>query len=401
MNTLDTLPIERIQRHLETRFNPLRGLTPRRLADYLDAFRRGHLRQLALLMEVLEERDDTLASVVGKLKQAVARQGWEILVQAHPPEHRALAEEQRAALEEFYNNLEATHALDQDELGGLSMLVRQMMDAIGKRWAAHYLEWRPRAGRLELKAWFTPLYFFESTRGRLRYLAEEYALEGQDLAPREWMVTTGPGLMIPSSVAWMYKHLPLQDWLRFCDKFGLPGVIAKTDASPGTPEWESNVEAIRSLANDWAAVFGRGSEVSLLEARGSGNLPFADLVERMDRAMVVLWRGADLATLGSNQRVGVSLQREEAEILESGYAERLSESINAQITKWVLEYYFGANAPRLAYLRLRSTQRQDTRTELQIDQFLINQGAKLSVRDALERYGRRPATEDEEVLAAR
>ena len=164
---MNTLPIERIHRHLETRFNPLRGLTAKRLADYLDAFRRGHLRQMALLMEVLEERDDTLASVAGKLKQAVARQGWEILVQAHKPEERALAEEQRAVLEDFYNNVEATHAIDQDEHGGMSMLIRQMMDAIGKRWAAHYLEWRPRAGRLELRAWFTPLYFVSCRKSGL------------------------------------------------------------------------------------------------------------------------------------------------------------------------------------------------------------------------------------------
>ena len=213
------------------------------------------------------------------------------------------------------------------------------------------------------------------------------------------MVTTGPGLLVPSSIAWMYKHIPLQDWLGYCDKFGLPGVVAKTEAAPGTPEWDSNVEAVRSLANEWAAVFGRGSDVSLLEARGGGNLPFADIVERMDRALVVLWRGADLSTLGSADRVGVSLQKEEAEILEAGYAERLSESLNAQVTRYVLDYHFGADVPRLAYIRLRSTQRQETGLELQIDQFLIAQGAQLSVRDALERYGRRPAAEGEEVLA--
>jgi hypothetical protein len=63
----------------------------------------------------------------------LARLHWEIL-STHDSE---LAKKQKTALEYFYNNLSATHVCDGNELGGISLLVRQMMDAIGKKYAIH------------------------------------------------------------------------------------------------------------------------------------------------------------------------------------------------------------------------------------------------------------------------
>src|SRR5581483_658121 len=44
---------------------------------------------------------------------------------------------QKQALEYFYNHLTATTALEPDERGSMGLLVRQMMDAVGKRYAVH------------------------------------------------------------------------------------------------------------------------------------------------------------------------------------------------------------------------------------------------------------------------
>ncbi len=359
----------RIRRHLESRFNPLRGLTPERLGRYLDAFRRGHLRELALVMDLVEQRDDTLAAVVMKTKQSVARHGFEIVTTTPDdpaaPAGAALAAEQAAVLQHFYESgLEVSHAIDGHERGGFSLLIRQMMDAVGKRFAVHAIEWEPAPAltppgppSLRARLHFVPLHFFEATTGRLRFLPSDYAppTEGQPLEHAQWMVTTGPGLMIPSVIAWMCKHLPLQDWLTYSEKFGLPGVLARTDAPPDSPEWEASVEAIRALANDWAAVISRGSEVELLQAPGgAGELPFAGLVERMDRALVTLWRGADLGTMSAHDRVGATLQREECHILEADFANLISECLNHQLTRWVLDYHFGEGAPMLAKIKLRT-----------------------------------------------
>jgi phage gp29-like protein len=393
------LPAERVRRHLAARFNPLRGLTPERLTAALDSFKRGQLRSLAFIMESLEERDDVISGVVGKTRQAVARQGYEILLHPSATGSARLAEEQKAVLEDFYANLETTHALATDECGGVPLLVRQMMDAVGKRYAAHQVQWLPEGGALRARLWFTPLYFFEATTGALRFVRDERHLTtGDPLPPGEWLLTTGPGLMIPTAVAWMYKHLPLQDWLAFCGKFGLPGVVASTSAQPGTPEWDANVQAVAGLANDWAAVFHESSQVHLLEARGAGQLPFAPLVERMDRAIIALWRGSDLGTLSGQDQNGASLQREESEILQNDFAALISETLNKQLTRWVLEWHFGPDTPQLAYFQLKTAPRQTTELDLRVDEFLIGHGADLPLGAALRRYGRQPAREGEAVL---
>jgi phage gp29-like protein len=389
---------------LASRFNPLRGLTPERLTAALDSFKRGQLRGLAFILETLEERDDVISGVVGKTRQAVARQGYEILTHPHPADAGSaqLAEAQKAVLEDFYASLEATHALTTDERGGVPLLVRQMMDAVGKRYAAHQVQWLPEGGTLRARLWFTPLYFFEATTGALRFVrGERHLTAGEPLEPREWLITTGPGLMIPTAVAWMYKHLPLQDWLAFCGKFGIPGVVASTSAQPGTPEWDANVQAVAGLANDWAAVFHQSSEVKLLEARGSGQLPFAPLVERMDRAIIALWRGSDLGTLSGHEQNGASLQQDESEILQNDFAAMISETLNKQLTRWVLEWHFGPETPQLAYFQLKTAPRKTTELDLRVDEFLIEHGADLPLATALRRYGRQAARDGEPVLRSK
>src|SRR5882724_5060395 len=116
---------ERIQSSLRLRFNPIRNLTPELLAQHLDSFRLGFFRNLALAWDAMERRDSRLQTVAPKRKKSVARHGWEILTIDNSP--TALA--QKRVLEYFYNHLTATTALEPDERGGLSLLVRQMMDA--------------------------------------------------------------------------------------------------------------------------------------------------------------------------------------------------------------------------------------------------------------------------------
>ena len=43
----------------------------------------------------------------------------------------------------LYNHLTTTTALEENETGGLGLLIRQMMDAVGKRYAVHEIVWQP------------------------------------------------------------------------------------------------------------------------------------------------------------------------------------------------------------------------------------------------------------------
>ena len=228
-----SISTERVTMSVRMRFNPLRGLTPDRLATWLDQFDLGFFRQAAVLWDRLEKRDYKLKSVVPKRKKAVARHGFEILtVDDIPDGQQALAEKQAAALKHFYNNLTATDALKPDQQGGLALLVRQMMDAQAKYYAVHEIVWQPGGGPsgtdLTAQFVFCPLWWFEGTTGKLRYMDSEFQLYGRDMPPAEWLITCGEGLMEACSVAWMLKHLPTQDALNFCERYGQPFVDAAT-----------------------------------------------------------------------------------------------------------------------------------------------------------------------------
>ncbi len=70
---------ERVQFSIRARFNPIPSLTPQLLGTYLESFRLGFFRNIALAWDAMERRDYKLQAVAPKRKKAVARHGWEIL----------------------------------------------------------------------------------------------------------------------------------------------------------------------------------------------------------------------------------------------------------------------------------------------------------------------------------
>jgi hypothetical protein len=100
--------------------------------------------------------------------------------------------------------------------------------------------------------------------------------------------------------------------------------------------------------------------------------------------------------MSSRDATGASLQADESDILELDDAQLIGETLTAQVSRQVLRYYFG-DAPQLAYLKIRTSERQDVEQELKIDRFLLESGAPIAVKDALERY-QRPAPKEGEPL---
>jgi phage gp29-like protein len=388
---------ERIQMSLRLRFNPIRNLKPAELTNLLDQWRLGFFRQTALVWDAMERRDTRLQTVAPKRKKSVARLGWEILTIDDSPE----AMRQKRVLEYFYNHLTATTALEPDEHGGMALLVRQMMDAVGKRYAVHEITWQPApggAGEPSLTARFTfcPLWWFEGTRGKLRYLRNEMAIYGEDMQPWGWMVTVGEGLMEACSVAFVFKHTPLGNWVSFCEKFGIPGVIGQTDAAEDSPEWKALEDALDKFSSDWSAILRTGT-ITPVETKTLADQPFKPLVDMMDEEMTRLWRGSDLSTSSKMHALGATLQRDENQILEQDDAQMINETLDAQVSRFVLQYHFG-DAPALAYLKIKTPEPPKIAQDIAVDQFLLAAGAPLSVRDALQRYGRTTPDADDALL---
>jgi hypothetical protein len=64
----------------------------------------------------------------------------------------------------------------------------------------------------------------------------------------------------------------------------------------------------------------------------------------------------------------------------------------------VIKYLFGEHVRPLAFVRLMVTPRKPSDHDLKIDDFLLRHGARLSMAEALERYGRGEAEEEDQAL---
>jgi phage gp29-like protein len=219
----------------------------------LDEFANGCLRSAAVTWEAIENRDDVVQGVASKRKKSIARLDWEIITSDQSDEAMA----QKLALEYFYDNLHTTNAFDCNERGGFGLLIKQMMDAVAKKYAVHEIIFETKdafsAGaasaslpKLTASFRFVPLWFFENTTGHLRFLENDCATSGIPLNGGSWLITVGDGVMEATSIAYLFKHLPLRDWLVYCERNGMPGVKGVTDAVPGTLQWEAATMPSRS-----------------------------------------------------------------------------------------------------------------------------------------------------------
>lgn len=215
-----------------------------------------------------------------------------------------------------------------------------------------------------------------------------------------WLVSVAPApLMEPTVVCWLFARSALNDWVAFCDRFGMPGMLGRTDAQPGSAEWDALERAVGAFGQDWAAVVNREASIDLVQVE-SGGLPYPPLVDAMHRTISAIWRGGDLSTLSASQGPGqgASLQGKEAHGLEADDARFVSETLQGAVDRRVIEYHFGEGVAPLAYFQLQAPQTRQIYQEIAVDTLFVELGAPMLKSDLYERYGRRmPSSGDETV----
>jgi phage gp29-like protein len=399
---------DRVLLYLRSRFNPIRRLTPELLSVYMDRSKVGFLRELALVWDAVQERDDKIKLASGLRQKAVARFDYQIEhVDGLTTGEKAKAEEHKATLEYFFGNLTCTKAIDENERGGVKMMVRQMMDAVGSKYSVHEIVWKPQAdGDLTAEVRWTPLWFFENLTGKLRYLAMEGQTYGVDLDEGGWMVSVGEGLMYASLIAYIFKVLPLRDWLTLSERAGMPAIVGKTPSTPGSAQYEAMLTALESLGREYIALMNMTDVIEKIDLGAvDAEKTYAPLVERMDRAIVALWRGGDLSTMSSgkqSQGHGSQRQDEEADTILDDDVENIDETIHQYLSRYVIEYVHGDDRPLARYKTVVPPDRA-TAQDIATDQFLVSvapPGEGLSWEDALKRYGRTPAQKGDKLLIA-
>ncbi|MBR4598101.1 MAG: DUF935 family protein [Opitutales bacterium] len=361
----------------------IRNLKPETLARALEAFESGRLGAAARIFEAIAARDDLISGLFLKRRKCVARLDGEVV----EIEDSKVAKEHARVLRDFYSSIEAENFSDANERGGLRLLIAQMMNAVGMKYAAHKVQYRRDGSSICAKFTHYPLWMFENTSGKLRLLEREGQLsEGVELNEGEWLITTSDGLMLPSSVAYIFKHLTLRDWLIYCERNGMPGVKAKTDAYPGSEQWDAACKAASDFGAEFHAVFSQGTDIEAIDLSSRGALPYPQLVERMDRMLCALWRGGDLATIGGESALGSTSQWYESSLIEEDDAENIAQTLNMQVDKTVIRLAFGEVKP-LAKFVLRLPDYETHLSELSVIERLAKIGLKPDPLKLAKRFG--------------
>ncbi len=373
------------------RFNPLRGLTANGLGVMLDQFDLGYLRQAALIWEEMIQRDDKMIIAVPKMIRRVAQRPWEILIGEDVPDNlKAEAERHREALKYFYSHLRCENVIEENESGGVKLLIRRMMSARLFKYALAEIVWKPSADGLTAITRFAPLALFNTQTGGLQYSDVAYLVPGKPLDKTNWLIAVADtSIMKALSICYMFKRLPMGDALSFCQRFGISGIHGETDMKPGSDEWNAFVAALKSFANDQVIATTIGSKINILEPTAvDGEAVFGWIIEMMNRAIVTICLGSDLSTMSSKDGTGASLQGNDADDLTADHCEFISEVFNEQLDRRVIAEVFGEGVEPLAFFKLMPPQDEDVKQEMDIDDHVTKFGVTLSSEDIAERYGR-------------
>ncbi len=392
------LDFQRVQTSIQMRFNPVRLADATRLGTELDAFYLGYLT-IARFWEAMLARDADLRTSFRKIGDAVEQLEYQIVKTENASGiDDSLAEKQVEVLQSFYKSISVTDVYKQDQLGGVGLLARQLLDARAYGWSVHEITWKPEPGGLSAEFRRCPLYWFENRTGKLRFLLNDFDVWGVEMKPNEWLVACSDNFMESATSLWLYKKELLQAWVRFCSKFGMPLPVIKTDASKGSEDWNNAVEAAGSISEDWALVVNTAASLEFANVDRSGDSTFQVLYEDLKRTLVTLVMGSDLSTIsaGSGSGQGASLQGRDDTKREKADCSFISETLQRHIDKFVLEYNFGEGVPILARFVLVPSKQVDFNAEIAADTFLTAQGVRLSKNDLLERYGRKEAETEED-----
>lgn len=387
----------------QTGFNPLVTLSALTLTRALDSFTRGELGEAALLWDAIAERDDIIPSVKLKRETAISDRKLEVSALNKSAE----AARHKETLESFWRSVRWVDAWDRSNQGGAQKLVRRMQQAVSFRYQVHHIVWRPT--RYGLRATFEaiPLWFFENRQARLRFLPNGMGQDGLELDEENWLVSCGAGLMIAGSIGYFFKRATLQDWLRFSELFSIPPVVGRTSAPEGSPEGTAMAEAVEAFGNDMKAViFGDdgSGKIELIQANGSPQaMPMPALIERVDRRLAAMWRGADLSTMSSGMTAegsGASVQADEKDLLERADAADRSEELQ-QIDRRVIAWTFGRGVEPLAQSEIVVPRPEDVRMILEAAKVFIDLGARIGKADLMGRFGLSEVSADEDAFGDR
>jgi phage gp29-like protein len=255
------------------------GLTPEKLAAYLQSADSGEVRYQAELFDQLEEKDGHLLCERDKRTSVILDLDFRITPASDSARDARVAE------------------FVEDELTGrecFNDLAVSLQDAIGKGFAMLDNHWDVSSGQaivdhfsfIEQKR-----FRFFDTSGYLRNyprLLTDTDAEGIEIPPWKTVFHKYGGMSghparagIYRVCAWMvlFKNYSIKDWVIFSERYGMPMRLGRYESGASAEDRRALKAAISSLGSDAAGIISKQTEIEFLKAEA--NATSSDLWERL------------------------------------------------------------------------------------------------------------------------
>ena len=332
--------------------HPAQNLTPRRLTSLLLAAEQGDALAYLELAEEMEEKDLHYRSVLSTRKLQVA--GLPIQVEASSDS----AEDVKAA----------DLVRDVISSGVIASAMQDILDAVGKGYSVCEIMWNTEGRNWYPFAleWRDPRWFvFDRLDGTTLRLKGENGLP-EPLAPAKFVThihKSKSGLPIRGGlarpVAWYYlfKNFDIKSWVQFAQVFGFPLRLGRYGADATKEQREVLLRAVRSIAQDAAAIIPDTMQVEFQATNANGNAQlFKTLAEYFDRQVSKVVLG-QTGTTDTGQHVGTANAHEKVrEDIEASDAMQLSATLTRDLARPLVDLNLG---PRKRYPVIRVAREEE------------------------------------------
>lgn len=286
--------------HIE-QTNPLRGLTPARVAALIESGMRGELAQLMWLYYIIEQSDPDLVALVERRIAAISEMDWHIAPVANQPEAEAQASALRAAYDQIENLQEAIAHLALASFRGFSIC--QLQDADGN----------PAAPGAATRIACLPHWCFvrDGLSGAFKWNPEARqaafdAMPGEPLDPirdRLLIRTVARPIDRVALVKFVRANFAQKAWADYIEKVAKDGVFVIEPPGVDEKAREEFRASARDAADGGGGTFPNGSSI-LFANQNRGLAPYEGYMRFLREQLVMAGTGGLLTMISSPTGIG-------------------------------------------------------------------------------------------------
>ncbi len=328
---LEVMLYELLQHALvqKERRNDLPELTPQRARELYEAYRRGEMADVQLMWDQLEERDETLFTVLHARLGALAEMPWTVNIDADLAEDmQPLAEQQQ----QLANKLLAAVENLPEALTHLGMADFRGVAALEVTGNAARMRWEV------IEPWnlCRPV-----RRGPWYYNAEATSTptRPEELDPAAVIIREAQPIDLPAMFLICAKYLSVHAWDAFLEVFGIPNIFL--EMPPATPEGKAmEFDAIvQRLIGEGRGTVPSGAKFHTVETSKDNTQSFEARAKWCNEAIIQLATGGLLTVTtqsGSGTLAG-NAHSDSFSRLCAASARSISAAINRQFLRPALE----------------------------------------------------------------